>query len=181
MLGFGLTKTAAGDCVWAPLGGPIIALEAARAARAAAELLIASSPTAAIDEKAVPPPTTTPPAPSPSPPPTLELADLFPPTPPPSLLSPELQRAHTTAFRRLHDRVKQAGLYRPPDFFVGYGQDLVRYACLFLTFAVCLWKGTHAEQGTWGRTGWLAGSTTGLGLLWQYVPSELRARGFPRP
>lgn len=177
MLGFSLQKRPAGGGVWVPLEGPIIALEAARAQRAA----LLAEPASLPLEKTTPAAAAPPPSSSPSPPgaaaspgrPTLELADLFPPPPPLALSSPALQRAHATAYRRLHDRVRAAGLYTPPGFFGGYGPDLVRYTGLFLIFVYCLWQGVHADSATWARTGWLAGSAAGLGFLWQYVTLSL--------
>lgn len=168
MLGFTLTKSPAGDYSWTPLAGPIRALEQARAQRD-------SSSPAPTDSK----PSSSPPTLSKPCPPTLKLEDLFPPTPPPSLTKPEVQRAHVTAYRRLHAQIKQAGLYDPPDFFVGYGQDIARYTLLAVLFAYCLRRGVQEVVGGWKRMGWIWGSATSLGFLWQYVLSLSLLSGFP--
>ncbi|KZP16796.1 delta 8-sphingoloid desaturase protein [Athelia psychrophila] len=46
--------------------------------------------------------------------------------PPPSSLDPEQEARHSAAFKVLHQRVKDAGLYKTP-FVTGYGPEIARY------------------------------------------------------
>ncbi|KAF8499438.1 delta 8-sphingoloid desaturase protein [Gautieria morchelliformis] len=49
--------------------------------------------------------------------------------PPPTSLDPVAQQQHIAAYRALHHRIKQAGLYRTP-YLSGYGPELLRYILL---------------------------------------------------
>lgn len=70
-------------------------------------------------------------------------------TPAPTQLSFDVQARHSVAYKRLHDRVTQAGLYQC-RYLTGYGPEVARYVLLgtasyllyqrswFLTSALCL-------------------------------------------
>lgn len=141
MLGFKLTKSPTGEPTWESLDGQLAAFSQSRAHQA-------------VD-----------PAKS-SPGRTLTLQDLYPPPSPPSLSALPTQQAHTTAYRELHHRIRQAGLYTPPSFMAGYGADCARYLFLFATFLYGWSKGKEMDVG-WGRTATLVGAAVALGLFWQ--------------
>ncbi|KAF8642336.1 hypothetical protein AX16_009605 [Volvariella volvacea WC 439] len=49
--------------------------------------------------------------------------------PPPSPLSPKIQAQHSRAYKELHKRIVDAGLYRTP-YITGYGPEILRYVLL---------------------------------------------------
>ncbi|KII93904.1 hypothetical protein PLICRDRAFT_100364 [Plicaturopsis crispa FD-325 SS-3] len=77
-------------------------------------------------------------------------------TPPPTPLSPQTQSAHSKAYRELHTRITQAGLYRTP-YITGYGPEVLRY----ITFAAL---SVYAFKHDWQIT-----SAIFLGLLWHQL------------
>lgn len=81
------------------------------------------------------------------------LADLI---PPPSNLSFPTQAKHSAAYKRLHKRVIDAGLYRTP-YLTGYGPEIVRYILLAASSA-------YAYSNNWFIT-----SAICLGLLWHQI------------
>ncbi|KIM66251.1 hypothetical protein SCLCIDRAFT_14609 [Scleroderma citrinum Foug A] len=81
------------------------------------------------------------------------LADLI---PPPSNLSFPTQAKHSAAYKRLHKRVIDAGLYRTP-YLSGYGPEIVRYILLAASSA-------YAYSNNWFIT-----SAICLGLLWHQI------------
>ena len=76
--------------------------------------------------------------------------------PPPTTLTPKLQAQHSAAYKELHRRVTEAGLYDTP-FLTGYGPEFVRYSLLAL-FAAFLYS-----------KDWLIPSAISLGLCWQQL------------
>lgn len=81
------------------------------------------------------------------------MADL---EPAPNSLSMKNEKLHAEAYRELHQRVKDAGLYQC-RYVTGYGPEVVRYSLLAITAAVCYSKG------------WLIPSAISLGLFWQQL------------
>ncbi|PIL31856.1 hypothetical protein GSI_06560 [Ganoderma sinense ZZ0214-1] len=81
------------------------------------------------------------------------MADL---EPAPNSLSMKNEKLHSEAYRKLHQRVKDAGLYQC-RYVTGYGPDVVRYSLLVAIGTVCYSKG------------WLIPSAICLGLFWQQV------------
>ncbi|KAF9481011.1 delta 8-sphingoloid desaturase protein [Pholiota conissans] len=86
---------------------------------------------------------------------TLEptLADL---EPPPSALSLEEQARQSKAYRKLHERIIAAGLYKT-RYITGYGPEIVRYALL------------AALSIFFYRADWLVLSAIFLGLFWHQL------------
>ncbi|KAH9837185.1 fatty acid desaturase-domain-containing protein [Rhodofomes roseus] len=76
--------------------------------------------------------------------------------PPPTTLTPKLQAQHSAAYKELHKRVVDAGLYETP-FLTGYGPEVVRYTLLG-AFAAFFYS-----------KGWLVPSAICLGLFWQQL------------
>ena len=76
--------------------------------------------------------------------------------PPPTTLSPVVQQQHITAYRALHDRIKQAGLYDTP-FISGYGPEILRYTLLGAIAAVAY------------SLSYFFTSAVFLGLLWHQL------------
>ncbi|KAJ7071096.1 delta 8-sphingoloid desaturase protein, partial [Mycena amicta] len=76
--------------------------------------------------------------------------------PPPSSLSSEDQSRHSAAYKQLHQRVRDAGLYNT-RYIAGYGPDFVRYALLASISA-------YAYLNAWYLT-----SALFLGLFWQQL------------
>lgn len=76
--------------------------------------------------------------------------------PPPTSLSPKIQAEHSVAYKILHKRVVDAGLYKTP-FLTGYGPEFVRYTLLAVFSAFLYMKG------------WLVPSAFCLGLLWHQL------------
>ncbi|RDX55756.1 fatty acid/sphingolipid desaturase [Lentinus brumalis] len=76
--------------------------------------------------------------------------------PTPNKLSPKTEKMHSDAYKELHKRVIDAGLYKT-RFITGYGPEFVRYTLLALISAVCYYKG------------WLIASALFLGLFWQQL------------
>jgi delta8-fatty-acid desaturase len=76
--------------------------------------------------------------------------------PPPSILSPEVQQRHSDAYRELHKRVTDAGLYKTP-FITGYGPEFIRY---FVALALS----TVAYKYEWFKT-----SAVFLGFVWHQM------------
>ena len=52
-------------------------------------------------------------------------------TPPPTTLSLKVQTAHSKAFKALHQRITDAGLYQT-RYIAGYGPEIARYTSLFI-------------------------------------------------
>ncbi|KAL0071911.1 hypothetical protein AAF712_000834 [Marasmius tenuissimus] len=77
-------------------------------------------------------------------------------TPPPSTLSLQLQRHHDLAYKRLHKRITDAGLYKTP-YLTGYGPEFIRYFALGALSIVAF------------RHNWLILSAFALGLLWHQL------------
>lgn len=75
---------------------------------------------------------------------------------PPTPLSAKLQAQHSAAYKILHKRVVDAGLYETP-FLTGYGPEIVRYALLAVCSALAYSKG------------WLVISAILLGLFWHQL------------
>jgi delta8-fatty-acid desaturase len=76
--------------------------------------------------------------------------------PPPSVLSLEVQARHSAAYKVLHKRVRDAGLYNC-RYLTGYGPELLRYALLAAASA-------YAYSSAWFIT-----SAVFLGLFWQQL------------
>lgn len=76
--------------------------------------------------------------------------------PPPTGLSAATQAAHSKAYKELHQRVTDAGLYQC-RYITGYGPEIIRYAC----FAVISYV---AYQHRWFFT-----SAFALGALWHQL------------
>lgn len=77
-------------------------------------------------------------------------------TPPPSNLSLQVQEQHAAAYKTLHKRIKDAGLYQTP-YLTGYGPEFVRYISLGLISAYAF------------KHNWLLTSALALGLMWHQV------------
>lgn len=77
-------------------------------------------------------------------------------TPPPSTLSPEIQARHSEAYKQLHKRVVDAGLYNTP-YLTGYGPEVLRYVLLGSISA-------YAYLKDWQLT-----SALFLGLMWHQL------------
>ena len=76
--------------------------------------------------------------------------------PPPTDLSLEIQTRHSKAYRELHKRVMDAGLYKTP-YLTGYGPEIIRYTLLGCLSAV-------AYSNRWFMTSALL-----LGLMWHQL------------
>ena len=76
--------------------------------------------------------------------------------PAPNGLSAKEEKLNQDAYKELHKRVTDAGLYATP-FVSGYGPEFVRYSLLALTAALCY------------QRGWLIPSALFLGLFWQQL------------
>ncbi|KAJ7786244.1 delta 8-sphingoloid desaturase protein [Mycena metata] len=76
--------------------------------------------------------------------------------PPPSTLSLEDQARHSAAYKVLHKRVRDAGLY-DTRYITGYGPDVLRYALLASISVFAYW---HR---------WFITSAVFLGLFWQQL------------
>ncbi|KAI0778284.1 fatty acid/sphingolipid desaturase [Trametes elegans] len=74
----------------------------------------------------------------------------------PNALSLKHEKAHSDAYKELHKRVVDAGLYKT-RFVTGYGPEFVRYTLLAVLAAVCY------------HYGWLIPSALFLGLCWQQL------------
>jgi delta8-fatty-acid desaturase len=83
--------------------------------------------------------------------PTLE--DL---APPPPILSPEVQQRHSDAYKELHRRVTNAGLYKTP-FLTGYGPEFIRYFSALALSTIAY------------KYGWFNTSAIFLGLVWHQM------------
>ncbi|KAF5388775.1 hypothetical protein D9757_005611 [Collybiopsis confluens] len=77
-------------------------------------------------------------------------------TPPSSKLSLQTQEQHAAAYKLLHKRITDAGLYRTP-FLTGYGPEFLRYISLG---CISLYAFRH---------NWLLTSAFALGLLWHQL------------
>ncbi|KAL0951280.1 hypothetical protein HGRIS_007991 [Hohenbuehelia grisea] len=77
-------------------------------------------------------------------------------TPPPSELSLQVQTQHSTAYKALHKRIVDAGLYQTP-YLTGYGPEVLRYILLASLSA-------YAYSHQWFMT-----SAVFLGLLWHQL------------
>lgn len=76
--------------------------------------------------------------------------------PPPTNLSLKIQAEHSAAYKALHQRVMDTGLYETP-FLTGYGPEVVRYLLLAAGSAFAY---SH---------NWLITSAVCLGLLWHQL------------
>ncbi|KAF8213113.1 delta 8-sphingoloid desaturase protein [Mycena galopus ATCC 62051] len=76
--------------------------------------------------------------------------------PAPSALSFEDQARHSAAYKELHKRVRDAGLY-DTRYITGYGPEVLRYCLLAALSAYAYW---HA---------WFISSALFLGLMWQQL------------
>ncbi|KAF9015095.1 delta 8-sphingoloid desaturase protein [Cyathus striatus] len=76
--------------------------------------------------------------------------------PPPTSLSPKVQARQAAAFRQLHQRVIDAGLYKTP-YLTGYGPEFIRYTLLATISA-------YAYRHEWYIT-----SALFLGLFWHQL------------
>ena len=77
-------------------------------------------------------------------------------TPPPSVLSPEMQQRHSDAYRELHKRVTDAGLYKTP-FVTGYGPEFIRYFSALALSTIAY------------KYGWFKTSAVLLGFVWHQM------------
>ncbi|KAH7929316.1 fatty acid/sphingolipid desaturase [Leucogyrophana mollusca] len=76
--------------------------------------------------------------------------------PPPTDLSLKTQYQHSAAYKELHKRIINAGLYKTP-YLTGYGPEVARYILLAVLSAVAYSKD------------WLIPSAVCLGLLWHQL------------
>lgn len=76
--------------------------------------------------------------------------------PPPTTLSLEIQEQHVQAYRELHRRIKEAGLYQT-RYIAGYGPEVIRYTFLF----VCSAYAYHCS--------WFITSAVFLGAFWHQL------------
>ncbi|KAI0375100.1 fatty acid/sphingolipid desaturase [Pilatotrama ljubarskyi] len=74
----------------------------------------------------------------------------------PNKLSLKNEKLNSDAYKELHKRITDAGLYKT-RFITGYGPEFVRYTLLAVVSAVCY------------RYGWLMTSALFLGLFWQQL------------
>ncbi|KZT30664.1 delta 8-sphingoloid desaturase protein [Neolentinus lepideus HHB14362 ss-1] len=77
-------------------------------------------------------------------------------SPPPTPLCPKLQARHSAAYKELHQRIVDAGLYKTP-FISGYGPEFLRYI-LFATLSAIAYKHN-----------WLTISAVFIGLFWHQL------------
>ena len=77
-------------------------------------------------------------------------------TPPPAPLSPDVQARHSAAYKILHKRITDAGLYHTP-YLTGYGPEILRYVLLAAISAVAYVRG------------WFITSAIFLGLTWHQL------------
>jgi delta8-fatty-acid desaturase len=76
--------------------------------------------------------------------------------PPPTSLSLKVQAEHSAAYKALHKRILDAGLYKTP-YLTGYGPEVARYLLLATLSAVAY---SH---------NWLVTSAVFLGLVWHQL------------
>jgi|ERR1700722_1110571 len=76
--------------------------------------------------------------------------------PPPTNLSSKLQAQHSAAYKSLHKRILDAGLYKTP-YLSGYGPELARYVLLGTFSGLAYYKN------------WLLTSAVFLGLMWHQL------------
>ncbi|KAI0082279.1 fatty acid/sphingolipid desaturase [Panus rudis PR-1116 ss-1] len=76
--------------------------------------------------------------------------------PPPSSLSLKTAAKHSEAYKALHQRIIDAGLYQCP-YLSGYGQEVLRYTFFLVTSIVAY------------RCKWFLTSAFFLGLLWHQI------------
>lgn len=76
--------------------------------------------------------------------------------PPPTELSLKAQYQHSAAYKALHKRITDAGLYKTP-YLTGYGPEIVRYVVLGSISAY-----TYSQN-------WLITSAVFLGLMWHQL------------
>lgn len=77
-------------------------------------------------------------------------------SPPPSTLSRRVQTQHSVAYKELHKRIVDAGLYECP-YITGYGPEVIRYTLLA---ALSIWTYQHS---------WYIPSAFFLGLFWHQL------------
>lgn len=73
-----------------------------------------------------------------------------------STLSPKIQAQQSAAYKVLHQRVIDAGLYKTP-YLTGYGPEVVRYAVIAMISALAY------------SQGWFITSAVFLGLFWHQL------------
>ncbi|KAJ6621669.1 delta 8-sphingolipid desaturase [Mycena sp. CBHHK59/15] len=76
--------------------------------------------------------------------------------PPPSALDPQVQARHSAAYKVLHKRIRDAGLYQC-RYITGYGPEILRYSLLA---GASRYAYSHA---------WFMTSAVFLGLFWQQL------------
>jgi sphingolipid 8-(E)-desaturase len=76
--------------------------------------------------------------------------------PPPTNLSLKVQAQHSAAYKALHRRISDAGLYKTP-YLTGYGPEIMRYILLGTLSAVAYFNN------------WLITSAVFLGLMWHQL------------
>lgn len=81
------------------------------------------------------------------------IADL---TPPPTKLSLKVQTAHSKAYKALHQRITEAGLYQT-QYIAGYGPEIIRYTSLFIVAFVAY------------HFGWFKTAALFHGFLWHQL------------
>ena len=77
-------------------------------------------------------------------------------TPPPTTLSLKVQTAHSKAYKALHQRITDAGLYQT-QYIAGYGPEIIRYTSLFIIAFVAY------------RLGWFKTAALFHGFLWHQL------------
>lgn len=77
-------------------------------------------------------------------------------TPPPATISLHQHTEHSKAYRELHQRITDAGLYKTP-YLTGYGPEVARYLTGATLSAVAYWYG------------WYLTSAFFLGLVWHQL------------
>jgi delta8-fatty-acid desaturase len=77
-------------------------------------------------------------------------------TPPPTTLSLKVQTAHSNAYKALHQRITDAGLYQTP-YLTGYGPEIIRYISLFVIAVIAY------------HFGWYKTAALFHGFLWHQL------------
>ena len=77
-------------------------------------------------------------------------------TPPPTPLSLKVQTAHSKAYKALHQRIVDAGLYKT-RYVAGYGPEIARYTTLFIIAAIAY------------HLGWFKTAALFHGFLWHQL------------
>ena len=77
-------------------------------------------------------------------------------TPPPTTLSLKVQTAHSKAYKVLHRRITDAGLYQT-RYIAGYGPEVIRYMSLFIVAVIAY------------HSGWFKTAALFHGFLWHQL------------